>query len=145
MSHASSGVVVYDPKNGKARSGSGLLSGGGGTTYTEGLARPSNVIEARAEGAQGQHSAPFPVAIPEFFIKAFTDPGDVVFDPFLGSGSTMIAAIKNGRSCYGCELSPNYTDVIVARAQKAVSEQFRLEGDGRTFAEMREERLGVMA
>lgn len=143
VSSPSDDVVIYSPKNPKAPSGSGLL--GCGAEKIEGLARPSNVIEAKAEGGQSEHSAPYPMAIPEFFIKAFTDPGDVVFDPFLGSGTTMIAAMKNGRSCFGCEVSPNYTDVIVRRAEQFKGDQFRLEGDDRTFAEIREERLGVLA
>ena len=51
-----------------------------------GIARPSNVIEVKTESGQGSHSAPFPRALVEFFVKAFSDPGDMVFDPFLGSG-----------------------------------------------------------
>jgi DNA modification methylase len=41
------------------------------------------LIEAKTESSQGSHSAPFPRAIPEFFIKAFSDAGDIIFDPFL--------------------------------------------------------------
>jgi site-specific DNA-methyltransferase (adenine-specific) len=134
VSHASDDVVVYAPNNPKAPSGSGLL--GHGAETVEGRARPSNVIEAKAESGQGGHSAPFPVALPEFFIKAFSDPGDVIFDPFLGSGTTMIAAVRTGRSCFGYEVSPGYCDVIVQRAQAATKEQFYLDGDGRTFAEI---------
>ena len=50
-----------------------------------------------------------------FFIKAFSDPSDTIFDPFLGSGSTLIAAAKEGRVCYGVEISPGYCDVIRRR------------------------------
>jgi len=79
----------------------------------------------------------------EFFIKAFTDPGDVVFDPFLGSGTTMAAAYGLGRSAFGCEISPAYTDVICKRIEKLSSQSFRLAGDGRTFTEMEVERNGI--
>ncbi len=82
-----------------------------------GIARPSNVIEAKTESSQGSHSAPFPRAIPEFFIKAFSDPGDIVFDPFLGSGTTMAAAHVLNRVGYGCEISPAYCDVILRRME----------------------------
>jgi site-specific DNA-methyltransferase (adenine-specific) len=143
VSHKSNDVVVYSALNPKAPSGSGLL--GCGAKKIEGLARPSNVIEAKSEGGQGDHSAPYPVALPEFFIKAFTDPGDVVFDPFLGSGTTMIAGMKLGRSCFGCEVSPAYCDVIVKRAQQSNGDQFRLDGDGRTFEELTKERLAKVA
>ena len=81
----------------------------------DGLARPSNVIEATTQSTQGSHSAPFPRALPEFFIKAFSDAGDVVYDPFLGSGTTMAAAAALGRNGYGCEISPAYCDVILRR------------------------------
>jgi DNA modification methylase len=53
--------------------------------------------------------------LPEFFIKAYTDINDIVFDPFMGSGSTLMAAEKNNRCAYGTELSPRYCDVIVKR------------------------------
>ena len=50
------------------------------------------MIEAKTESSQGTHSAPFPRALVEFFVKAYSDPGDLIFDPFLGSGTTMAAA-----------------------------------------------------
>jgi DNA modification methylase len=43
--------------------------------------------------------------------------GDVVYDPFLGSGTTIIAAHRLGRACYGCELEPRYADVVLRRAE----------------------------
>jgi len=62
------------------------------------------VIELKTESSQGSHSAPFPRALVEFFVKAFSDAGDIVYDPFLGSGSTMAAAHVLGRNGYGCEI-----------------------------------------
>ena len=85
-----------------------------------GLARPSNVIEAKTESSQGNHSAPFPRAIPEFFIKAFSDVGDVIFDPFAGSGTTMVAAGLLERAGFGVEISPAYCDVILRRLQETL-------------------------
>ena len=113
VSHESEDVVVYSPSNPKAPSGSGLL--GCGADKISGLARPSNVIEVKAEGGQGDHSAPFPRALVEFFVKAFTDSGDIAFDPFMGSGTTMAAAHVLGRRGYGIEISPAYCDVILRR------------------------------
>jgi DNA modification methylase len=55
--------------------------------------------------------------VPEFFIKAFSDPGDIVFDPFLGSGTTMAAAHVLGRIGWGIEISPAYCDVILRRIE----------------------------
>ncbi len=77
---------------------------------------------ARAESSQGSHSAPFPRALVEFFVLAFTDAGDVVFDPFMGSGTTMAAAEVLGRIGYGCEISPAYCDVILRRMMNLTGE-----------------------
>ena len=83
-----------------------------------GMAYPGNRIPTLSSShtALG-HAASFPVGLPEFFVKAYTDDGDAVFDPFMGSGSTLIAAEQQHRKCYGMELSPAYCDVIVKRWQ----------------------------
>jgi len=129
VGHESDDCFEYSPDNPKSTSGSGLLGTGArgsaaakpGADDSEGrhtgVARPSNVIEVKTESSQGSHSAPFPRALVEFFVKAFSDPGDVVFDPFLGSGTTMAAAHVLGRVGYGCEISPAYCDVILRRIE----------------------------
>jgi DNA modification methylase len=117
VAHPSDDVFDYSPDNPKSTSGSGLL-GSGPRERHEGLARPSNVIEARTESGQGSHSAPFPRAIPEFFIQAFSDSGDIVLDPFSGSGTTLVAAHVLERTGYGIEISPAYCDVILRRMEQ---------------------------
>jgi DNA modification methylase len=77
--------------------------------------------------------------------KDLFESADVVYDPFSGSGTTMIAAMKNGRSCYGVEISPGYCDVIVKRAQTFAKQAFSLDGDGRTFDELAATREPVAA
>ena len=72
-----------------------------------------------------------------------TLPGEAVYDCFLGSGTTLIAAEQTGRVCYGVELDPKYVDVIIRRWQQYTGKQAVLDGDGRTFDEIAEERLGV--
>jgi DNA modification methylase len=111
--HASEDVVVYSADNPSAPSGSGLL--GCGADKTAGIAWPSNVIEVKAEGGQGSHSAPFPRSLVEFFLKAFSDPGDIAFDPFSGSATTIAAAHVLGRIGYGIEISPAYRDAGLER------------------------------
>jgi DNA modification methylase len=69
--------------------------------------------------------------------------GTAVYDPFLGSGTTLIAAELTGRVCYGVELDPKYCDVIVQRWQAFTNQQATLETDGRTFDLIKSERLGV--
>jgi DNA modification methylase len=60
-------------------------------------------------------------------------PGEVVYDPFLGSGTTLIAAQTTGRICLGLELDPIYTDVAVRRWQAFTGDKATLLADGRLF------------
>lgn len=115
VSTATDHAFDYSSANAKAGSGSGLLGAEKASGYRSGLARPSNVIEAASETGSGGHTAPFPLALPDFFVRAFTDPTDVVLDPFLGSGTTLLAAAKAQRKGYGIEISPGYVDLIRAR------------------------------
>jgi DNA modification methylase len=62
--------------------------------------------------------------------------GDLVLDPFMGSGTTLIAAEKVGRRARGIEIDPLYVDAAVRRWERWTGEQAILEGDGRTFAEV---------
>jgi DNA modification methylase len=104
-----------------------------------GLAYPGNRLPTFAGSHEATgHTAAFPVGLPEFFCKAFTDADDVVFDPFLGSGSTLIAATQTKRAGLGCEISPAYVDVAIIRWQNFTGERATL--DGRTFDEIAAER-----
>lgn len=77
----------------------------------------SNVWEISTDSNRGKkHSAPFPVKLPETAIKCYTNKVlNKIYDPFLGSGTTLIACEKTNRICYGMELDPKYCDVIVKR------------------------------
>jgi DNA modification methylase len=68
--------------------------------------------------------------------------GELVYEPFLGSGTTLAAAELTQRVCYGVELDPKYVDVVVQRWQTLSGKQAVLDGDGRTFDEIRSEREG---
>ncbi len=145
VGHESEDCFDYSPNNPKSKSGSGLLgtgargdaAGKAGATDSEGryagVARPSNVIEVKSESSQGSHSAPFPRALVEFFLLAFSDEGDVVYDPFVGSGTTIAAAALLARTGSGCELSPAYCDVILRRIWNLTGETpLLVGGDGST-------------
>jgi DNA modification methylase len=80
-----------------------------------GMAYPSNVLKLGKNRESWGHGAAFPVELPEFFVKAYTDPGDIVFEPFTGSGTTIVAAHRNRRRGFGCELSPKYVAVTLER------------------------------
>ena len=71
-------------------------------------AYPSNVLHLATECANKNHSATFPKDLPAWFVKLFTEEGQVVLDPFLGSGTTAIAAKELGRSYIGIDVNIDY-------------------------------------
>jgi DNA modification methylase len=88
-----------------------------------------------------EHSTQKPVECMARPIRNHGSLRDDVYDPFLGSGTTLIACEHLGRRCFGLELDPRYCDVIVARWEKASGKQATLDGDGRTFADVSAERM----
>lgn len=89
-------------------------------------------IPARDDSGVG-HGTQKPVECMKRPIENNSSPGQAIYDPFLGSGTTIIAAEMSGRSCLGLELSPAYCDVIVKRWQDFTGEQAKLEGSGDLF------------
>ncbi len=87
------------------------------------------------------HSTQKPVECMKRPIENNSSPGQAVYEPFSGSGTTIIAGEMTGRHIYAIELNPAYVDVAVKRWQDFTGEDATLEGDGRTFAEMAGERL----
>lgn len=69
---------------------------------------PTNVLHLATECSNRNHSAAFPISLPAWFIKLFTEEGDVVLDPFIGSGTTALACIELSRHYIGIELMENY-------------------------------------
>ena len=92
------------------------------------------------EEKQTGHGTQKPVELMRRPILNHTERGEVVYDPFLGSGSTLIAAEQTERVCYGLDIDPKYIDVIVLRWQQQSGKKATLDGDGRTFEEIAEER-----
>jgi len=106
---------------------------------------PDSVVTVtRQRGSIGEgidHPAVFPVALPEFVIEAYTNPGEIVFDPFSGSGTTMLAAQRTGRIARSIEIAPEYVDVAIERfRQNFHGVQATLLATGQTFDEVAAER-----
>jgi site-specific DNA-methyltransferase (adenine-specific)/site-specific DNA-methyltransferase (cytosine-N4-specific) len=76
---------------------------------------PNNVIHMATECSNLSHSATFPVELPAWFIKLFTKSNDIVLDPFMGSGTTALAAIQLGRNFIGIDTSEEYVEVARQR------------------------------
>jgi DNA modification methylase len=85
------------------------------------------------------HPTVKPVALVVDAIMDCTSRRDIVLDPFLGSGTTVIAAERTGRVCYGIELDPQYVDTIIRRWQAFTRQSATLQSSGRSFAELEQE------
>jgi DNA modification methylase len=85
---------------------------------------PTNVLHLATECSNRNHSATFPLSLPEWFIKLFTKEGDVVLDPFVGSGTTAMAARKLGRKYIGIDIDQSYCEmaesVLLSRDKQVV-------------------------
>ena len=79
------------------------------------LVYPDNVLYLPVETRNRGHSAAFPEALPDWFIRLFTRPGDVVLDPFMGSGTTNAVAKRLGRHSIGIDLHASYVAAAQAR------------------------------
>ena len=79
------------------------------------LAYPTNVLHLATECGNRNHSATFPVELPSWFVRLFTQPGGVVLDPFIGSGTTAIACVELDRKYVGIETNADYIQVAHQR------------------------------
>ena len=89
------------------------------------------------------HSTQKPVECMKRPIENNSTPGQAVYEPFSGSGTTIIAAEMTGRQCLAIELAPEYVDVAVKRWQAFTGKEATLDGTDRTFNEIAEERHGA--
>jgi DNA modification methylase len=123
-------------KSGTNRQADGTLLKGSGVTAEFGK---MGTVTACGVADGKLHPAMFPVELPEEYINAMTDEGDCVYEPFGGSGTTLIACEKTGREARLMELDPKYCDVIIKRWQEFTGKQAILEADGRLFGDLEAE------
>ena len=83
------------------------------------LVYPTNVLHFATECGNKNHSAAFPSELPTWFIKLFSNPGDLILDPFSGSGTTSLAALDLGRKYLGIELKPEYYEHSLSRLKNS--------------------------
>jgi DNA modification methylase len=91
------------------------------------------------------HPTQKPVELMRRPILNHTKRGELVYEPFLGSGTTLAAAELTKRVCCGIELDPKYIDVAVLRWQGLSGKEAKLDADGRTFAQIKDARAVVLA
>ncbi len=80
-------------------------------------AYPTNVLYLATECNNKNHSAVFPEALPEWFIRLFTREGDTVLDPFMGSGTTIVVAQKMSRNSIGIEILSEYVEMVKSKVE----------------------------
>jgi len=113
----------------------------GKTGHWNGSRRESTVWDIpKPQASETGHGTQKPVACMQRPIENNSSPGQAVYEPFSGSGTTIVAAEITGRSCHAIELMPQYVDVAVERWQAFTGDTARLEGDGKTFAAVAAER-----
>ena len=125
MQFALAGKIKFDPycfaKPTERQPTAPLTVSGAGNWRTDnrvvkGFALPGNVINVPlGANSESMQAAAFPVPLPDFFIRAYSDPGDAWIDPFLGSGTTIVAAHQNERRGLGIELLEKYVSVVLER------------------------------
>src|SRR5437667_8882557 len=102
-------------------------------------------IMGRSKEEKFDHPTQKPVELMRRPILNHTKRGELVYEPFLGSGTTLAAAELTKRVCCGIELDPKYIDVSVLRWQGLSGKEAKLDGDGRTFSQIKDARAGVLA
>ncbi len=115
---------------------------------TQDMRIPDSVIRImRHKGKLGRgidHPAVFPVTLPTFVIEAYTDAGEIVYEPFGGSGSTLIACERTGRVCRAVEIAAEYVDVAIERIrQQLPGMPITHEATGKPFDAVAAERRGA--
>ena len=100
-------------------------------------------IANKDQDAETVHGTQKPVECMRRPILNNSSPGQAIYEPFMGSGTTLIAAETTGRVCFGIELNPAYVDVAVERWQQFSDEAAVLDGDGRSFDEIKNARATV--
>ena len=118
-----------------------------GTGHWNGDRKQSTLwhIENRNQDAETIHSTQKPVECMRRPIANNSSPGQAIYEPFSGSGTTIIACEKEARIALAIELEPAYVDVAVIRWQNFTGKLATLDGDGRSFEEVTSERVGVAA
>jgi DNA modification methylase len=118
-----------------------------GTGHWNGDRKQSTLwhIENRNQDAETIHSTQKPVECMRRPIVNNSSPGQAIYEPFSGSGTTIIACEKEARIALAIELEPAYVDVAVTRWQNFTGKQATLDGDGRSFEEVALERAGASA
>jgi len=104
---------------------------------------PDNVVRItrhKARGIETEHPAVFPVKLPAFVMEAYSDAGAIVWEPFSGSGTTILAGESTSRRVRALELAPEYVDVALLRWRELYPDRPAMLESGQTFEDVAAER-----
>ena len=107
---------------------------GGGAEVMRDMSISSRALWETGSPERYGHPAAMPLDLAAAALTIYTDPGDVVAEPFAGSGTTLIACEVAGRLCIAAEVAPRYCDVTVRRWQDMTGKTAILEATGEPFA-----------
>ena len=101
------------------------------TTENGGWREPTTILKAKSKRYMGEaerteHPTQKPLSVCETILRGYCPRDGVIFDPFAGSGSALIAAEQTGRTCIACELNPEYADIIIARWEQLTGQKAEL-------------------
>jgi DNA modification methylase len=107
----------------RQKDGSTVPASGNGKMLSEYGARHNVwLINNRADDNTGEHPAPFPLSLAVDHARSWTNAGDVILDPFMGSGTTGVACVKLGRKFIGIEREPEYFEIACRRIREAYAQ-----------------------
>jgi DNA modification methylase len=133
-------VTVWIAAHGQPRNNVQLGRWGKNRTNVWEYASPARLGGAPDDDTvMADHATPKPVAMIADAILDCTARGDIVLDPFLGGGATLIAAERTGRRCRGMEIEPRFVDAAIRRLRRLTGEDARRVSDGRLFSELEKE------
>lgn len=130
MSQRAAARTINLPMKGTTMTSTPADTVNGRTYVPPDLANPGNVLKCDIGGGKMGHplahesEAPFPLELPTFFVKSFAPSGGTVCDPFSGSGTTLEAAIGNGRRFVGCDIRESQNDIARRRLKTITPDMF---------------------
>ncbi len=127
--------LVYIFRRGNKQHRNNIMLGKHGRNRSNVWQYPSANMSGEGRAMLKNHPTPKPVPMIMDIIKDVTRTGDIVLDPFMGSGTTLIAAEKTGRISYGIEVDPVYVDLAIQRWQTLTGQKARHSTTGKSFAE----------
>lgn len=108
--------IVWDKENGQTSFADAELAWANVKTSVRIFRHKWNGAVRASERGQPRYSpCQKPIALAQWFIERYGQPSDIIFDPFLGSGITVLAAEQSQRQCFGIDIDPHYIDVTLAR------------------------------